>query len=510
MSRLSLSASILCLGLASACSGSPDELVPPDAPVVDAPPTTNTSELTRRAADAICGALYRCCDDGLVEYFAPYRDHELLDAYRNRLPPAAVLDEPGCRAVVEEMLDIVPLGDWVRAADAGTVTLDLPAFDACAATLASSTCGAQVRTALWDSTCLAFAAPAGGDEQRSFVRRTRTSGDPCSPVRDGLGGVFYGTCDPDQAFCCYAEAGQPGCQFPFDSDGTPRPGTCAAAAAVGAACSIALPLTLCATGNECSSETATCIAPSTAALSLGAACVDGSWHLLGECEDTWCDVLGSKLCEPLRDDAESCDAPEQCRSGRCESVCKPLELCDGSPTLSGGDAGVPTVPGETCAAAPALATASSPSPVAGYVSRVSGPLGATNDYNPLDTSGLSPGCSIVYDARGRDVAFAVTLAPGDRLRVRAELVDGKQAGIYLLDTCPAATWPDFDASTRCGSNEYNVGSCGIGGCDPAVLDVRYPLSLAGQPTTPRTFYLVIDEVSGATSSGFVIDWAITP
>ena len=31
----------------------------------------------------------RCCDDGLAEYFAPYREHELLQDFAARLPPAA-------------------------------------------------------------------------------------------------------------------------------------------------------------------------------------------------------------------------------------------------------------------------------------------------------------------------------------------------------------------------------------------------------------------------------------
>lgn len=501
---------LLLATLTSACSRPDAGDVPEPGVSPDAATTEEPSDLTARAAGAICGALFRCCDADLDDYFAPYREHELLKAFKARLPPAAGLDEQGCRGVLTEMLDVVPLGDWVRAGQADMVAIDGPAFDACVATLATASCGEPVRDALWDSTCLGFAPPGGGDEQRSFVRRSGKAGDACSPIRDGLGGAFYGTCDPREAFCCFEEPGQIGCQLPYANGGSPRPGTCTAVAADGAACSVALPLTLCATGSECSADTATCVPPSTTSLVLGATCVDGSWHLLGDCQNAWCDVLGSKKCERLRDDAESCEAPDQCRSGRCDAVCKPLELCDGA--APPGDAGVPgsaqdappSAAGETCTGAPVLA-ASSTSPLTGYTSRITGALGASNDYNPLDTSGLPPACSIVYDARGHEVVFALTLAPGERLRVRGELADGKQPALYLLDACPGATWPDFDGSTRCGSNEYNVGFCGIGGCDPAVLDVRYPASAQA----PRTFYLVIDEVGGATASGFVIDWSVS-
>lgn len=112
------------------------------------------------------------------------------------------------------------------------------------------------------------------------------------------------------------------------------------------------------------------------------------------------------------------------------------------------------------------------------------------------------------DSKGNEVVYEVTLAPGDRLRLRAELADGKQAAVYLLSSCPAGAWPDFDTSGACGSNEYAAGFCGPIGCDPATLDVRYPTMLGGQPTTSATFWVVIDEVGAASSSGFTLDWQL--
>lgn len=134
---------------------------------------------------------------------------------------------------------------------------------------------------------------------------------------------------------------------------------------------------------------------------------------------------------------------------------------------------------------------------------MAGSFAASDDYNPLMSSGLPPHCAFAYDARGKDVAYRVALAPGDRLKVRAELADGKQAAVYLLDACPAATWPDFDGSGACGSNEYAVGFCGPVGCDPANLEVHVPTT-----SVPATYWLVIDQVGGADSSGYVVDWSI--
>ncbi len=478
--------------------------------------------MTARASAAICGALYRCCDADLADYFAPYRGNDLLAAFKDRLPPAAPLDEPGCRQLVGEMLDIVPLGDWVQAAEHGAVTFDPSAFEACVSALDHATCGAPARDALWDSTCLGFAPPTGGTEQRKAFHRIETTGASCGPIRDGVGAAFYGTCDPTQAFCCYSATGATGCQGGFDHGGTPRAGTCRAVSALGATCSTALPLQLCATGQDCDDATGKCVAPSSTPLANGATCVDASFTILGDCTAGWCDVLGDGTCKARQADGTTCGGGEECESGRCSTTCVPNTVCSGTPKTGGVDAGVdaptttPDAPpdgpmlgdGERCATARDLTAASTASPVGGFTGRISGGFGTTDDYNPYKPSNLPPHCSVVYDAKGKDVVYQLVLAPGERFKAHAELADGKQAAIYLLDSCPAATWPDFDASTACGSNEYAVGFCGPVGCDGADLSVLYPTALDGSPTTTKTFWVVIDQVGGADSSGFVVDWTI--
>ncbi|MCX5741843.1 MAG: hypothetical protein NT062_05000 [Proteobacteria bacterium] len=501
------------------CSRSSPSNVPdpvPDAEVPDGP--VAIGDLSTRAAEAICGALFRCCDADLETYFGPYRENDRLAAFRDQLPPAVTLDEVGCRAVLAPMLDIAPLGDWVAAAKAGSVAYDPTAFATCITALDTATCGAPVRAALWDGTCLGFAAPVGGAEQRSMFHRTAGVGAACAPIRDGIGSMFYGTCDPASAFCCYADPAHPGCQLPFQAGGVARPGQCTSVAALGEACSPSAPIQLCATGNDCDGETGTCVAPSLEDLAIGATCINNNYTVLGVCQDSYCDLLGSKRCEPLRDDGVACTTGDECRSTHCDSVCAPVELCTNQPPAPPGDAGVPPdMPtdapgagsGETCATAASLISASTSSPVLGYTSRVTSAFGATNDYNPLKTSGLPPACAFAYDARGREVVYTITLAPGDRLRLRAELADGKQAGIYLLDACaPTVSWPDFDLSGACGSNEFEAGFCGPVGCDPATLDITYPLAVGGQATTDATFWVVVDQVGADDSTGFVLDWKL--
>lgn len=509
--------SLLIATVLAACSSATSTDKAIDAPVMtaDAMPVS-AADLPRRVAASVCGALFRCCGDDLETYFGPYAANELLAAFKPRLPPA---DEPSCRAVLEEMLDIVPSGDWIRAVGQGTVTYEPSVAASCLAALDGAACGQPARDALWDSQCFGFAPPAGGAEQRSWVTRTRGAGEACGPIRDGIGAAFYGTCDPGKTFCCYAEPGRTGCQYPFDAQNHPRTGTCTPVAPVGTTCASAVPVKLCATGIDCDADTLVCVSPVETPLATGQPCVDTGFHTLGTCQTSFCDIFGSKRCEPLLVEGAACTGGYECGSGLCrEQVCRPMDLCTGmatpppTPIDAGVDAAidVPAITNnETCAAAPELASVSVASPIAGFASRVAATLGATNDYNPLTAGGLPPSCSVVYDGRGKEVVYAITLQPGDRLKLRGELAGGKQVGLYVLDTCPGGSWPDFDGSGACGSNEYAAGFCGPLGCDPAALTITYPTMLGGQPTQPAMFWLVVDEVGGDGATSFTLDWQLT-
>ncbi|MCE9576713.1 MAG: hypothetical protein K8W52_26440, partial [Deltaproteobacteria bacterium] len=208
------------LALAACSSGSPTKPAADAARAIDAAtadaPTANVAMVPAEAADAICGALFRCCESDQALYFAPYRGNDLLAAFKDRLPPDATLDETSCKAVVKDMLTVVPLGDWVSAAQRGEATFDAAAFATCIGALDTAACGEPMRAALWDSTCLGFAPPGGGAEQRRFFHRDHGVGSTCGPIRDGIGAALFGTCDPTTSFCCYSDPAHPGCQMPYD------------------------------------------------------------------------------------------------------------------------------------------------------------------------------------------------------------------------------------------------------------------------------------------------------
>lgn len=181
--------------------GPGDDAGPAPGPDAAPPgPDPRLATLIDEAAAAVCGALFRCCDDGSVNrYFEPYVYNEALEDFVPRLPPRAEVTAETCPALVAEMLTVVPLGRWVDAAERGLVELVPARVDACLDALGTAACGEGVTTALFDATCFWLNPPAGGDEQRTIFARTATEGGACLPLNDGFGGVFFGTCDPDLA-----------------------------------------------------------------------------------------------------------------------------------------------------------------------------------------------------------------------------------------------------------------------------------------------------------------------
>lgn len=290
-------------------------------------------QLTASVASSICNALFRCCNAQDVEdYFFSYANNQELQdlGYDDQLPPnAALADEAACTALVAEMLDIVPFGDWMAQANAGKVTYHPDAARTCADTLDAATCGVEVSSALFDSTCFGFNAPVGPTQRSIFTRTMGPGDDGCVPLRDGTGARFFGTCNPLEAFCCYEKAGVTGCAFPFDGDGNPRTGTCQAVSLENEACSGGLDnVQLCQTGLDCDFDENVCVAPGTTPLQVGEDCIDSSFNLLGECQDSWCDMTGSSKCEPYKADGESCVFPQECENGACEGgVCGSPSYC---------------------------------------------------------------------------------------------------------------------------------------------------------------------------------------
>lgn len=294
---------------------------------------SSADALTATAAGSICKALSRCCDaTSVTSYFAPWAQSTLLASFAAKIPPQhAFADDAECAATVKQMLDITPFGDWAAAVMAGRVTFDPAALAACTATLDGAACGHDVSAALYDGTCLGFSPPPGGPFQRSMFHRLGKMGDACSPIHDGIGAAFFGSCDPTGFFCCYADAQSPGkCALPFDKNGVARAGACAPASKLGATCSVLGNVQVCVTGASCDSVSDKCVSDGDAPLALGDLCVDGSFNLLGICQNSWCDLLGSSHCEAPKAVGSACAGGEECLSSACVSgKCGAPTFCKG-------------------------------------------------------------------------------------------------------------------------------------------------------------------------------------
>ena len=70
-------------------------------------------------------------------------------------------------------------------------------------------------------------------------------------------------------------------------------------------------------------------APQTAELALGDECY-ANFSLLGDCVNSYCDMMGSNICEPMRAEGEACTFPYECTTGACDAgTCATNRMCVG-------------------------------------------------------------------------------------------------------------------------------------------------------------------------------------
>lgn len=276
----------------------------------------SVDELVAAVAASTCDAIYRCCGAVDVEfYFTAFQNFtNVPQELKDQIPPSAELSAEQCPAVMEQLLEIRYLGTWMDALEAGTVQYDPAAAKECLDEMDGAGCGlgceVNVVDVLYDGSCFGYPPPNPGPEnQRRMFRRTRIEGEACARLTDGEGGLYFGTCDPTAAFCCYDD-GNGGCA---ESPG--EEGTCVAAGGEGDPCSRMGDLQLCQTGLTCS-DAGMCVLEGEGEFELGEQCYDFPTYL-GDCSEGYCDVLGDGSCEPLKSVGEDCVASFECRSDAC-------------------------------------------------------------------------------------------------------------------------------------------------------------------------------------------------
>jgi hypothetical protein len=280
-------------------------------------------QLVPETAAAMCQGLFSCCDMADFETFFVAFAYDLrYEDYVTLFPPETELTEDNCQQTLETLLNVAPFGAWRAQTEAGRVTYDGVAAQECLDTLLNASCGDEFLTAIYDGTCLSFASPLGGESQRKMFSRYAGVGEQCAPINDGQGGVIYGTCNPAEAFCCVRRDGEE-CK-----PGLPEEiGECVAVSQVGEACELFPNMQVCATGSDCGEDGLCAPATEYITVQAGEVCAEG-FSLFGLCENSWCDIGGSNLCEPLSADGEMCLYPYECESGACNSgVCGPDTYC---------------------------------------------------------------------------------------------------------------------------------------------------------------------------------------
>ncbi len=291
-------------------------------------------------ATAQCAALFRCCDeDSIAEFFGQYTCFGGVPCpFEDQQTSLAPVDMEACVAVNRELLQIT-FGDALAAARGGEMGFDVGAYETCLDDLGTAACGEDLSAALYDSSCFAKNADTSvvaEQVKHDYFERTGVAGDDCTSLYEDN----FGTCAPDQAFCCIG-----GDEAACDVGGLGgESGTCVAVSEDGEPCTDSPDDQLCAAGLACqrndgSGRPLGCFVPEPATpLAEGDECIDEPFQVVGECQDSYCDDV-SRACAPLLEDGVECGLNDQCVSGFCavmgtppmvERACGPRDFCTGT------------------------------------------------------------------------------------------------------------------------------------------------------------------------------------
>ncbi|MAQ18027.1 MAG: hypothetical protein CMN30_24920 [Sandaracinus sp.] len=291
-------------------------------------------------ATAQCAALFRCCDeDSIAEFFEQYTCFPGAPCsfmeQQEALPPT---DMASCVAVNQALLGVI-FGDALAATRGGEMTFDAAAYESCLGDLSSASCGADLEAVLYDGTCFAKDLPFPQTTEQvkhGFFDRLGTPGDDCTSLYEDK----YGTCDPEQAFCCLG-GDEDACTIGGLGG---ESGSCVAVSGDGEACGGFPDEQVCAPDLACQLDDGSgapvgCFVPAAPTpLDEGDPCISDTFEELGECQDSWCD-FETRTCLMLKADGVECGQDQECVSGFCavmgtppivSRACGPRDFCTGT------------------------------------------------------------------------------------------------------------------------------------------------------------------------------------
>jgi hypothetical protein len=240
-------------------------------------------------AKAVCAKVTTCCSNADLDlYTAQFKEAP----YKVTTPITA----QNCEAVLKQAFDALNVQKWGVSASVGNIVFEEAKGTACVAKISAATCGTPLTTALFDGPCF-------GIRGNEVFRKVGALGAACDDIGDT---TFIGECDPALGYCNEQKK-------------------CTAWRKTGESCGILLQdagptqRLFCAPGTNCDGQSprnpGKCsVAPRN--VGLGETCSTLSGPDLVCPTTAYCDVLGTRSCEPKRANGEVCQGDDECTDAR--------------------------------------------------------------------------------------------------------------------------------------------------------------------------------------------------